>query len=445
MSRNQNEKRRAKKQSGRLTNKIGKSNSINHGTPEKTSEIVKISEFGHRGDGIAKLKNGKNCFIPYTLPGEIVKIEGTKNKYNLLEIQKASKNRIEPFCPHFTICGGCKTQQLELSAYRSWKHGIVEKALKNQGLDVAVDPLIDAHGIGRRRVSFHAKRDKNRINAGLMKYRSHEILDIDNCPILVPALSQGINIVRDIARVIPHRSKPLDIQLTASENGIDCNINGCPVDGSTLFIEITELARKFDLARISLNRDVVIERNVPVISIDDTKITLPPASFLQPTVDGENILASLVLDHIRDATHIADLYCGIGTFAIRMAKWAAVTAFDNDTLSIAALNKAINHTQGLKPALAVERDLAREPLFTKELKKFDAVVFDPPRSGAKTQAEQLAVSNVEKIIAVSCDPASFALDASILNKGGFILKRVTPIDQFKFTPHIELVAKFERA
>jgi len=128
-----------------------------------------------------------------------------------------------------------------------------------------------------------------------------------------------------------------------------------------------------------------------------------------------------------------------------MAKWADVTAFDNDTLSIAALNKAINHTQGLKPAMAVERDLAREPLFPKELKKFDAVVFDPPRSGAKTQAEQLAVSNVERIIAVSCDPASFALDASILSKGGFILKRVTPVDQFKFTPHIELVAQFERA
>jgi 23S rRNA (uracil1939-C5)-methyltransferase len=408
------------------------------------TEIVEISELGHLGDGTAKLQNGENCFIPYTLAGEIVKIRRTKSRYDLIEIQKTSKNRIKPLCQHFTICGGCKVQQLELPTYQSWKRGIVKKALVNQGLNIHVDPLIDAHGLGRRRVTFHTKRDSKDIFAGLMKYRSHEILNIDNCPILVPALSSGINIVRDLARVIPIQSKPTDIQLTASESGIDCNINNFSADGGKLFTKITELANKYNLARVSIDREVIIERNRPVISIGKASVTLPPASFLQATAEGENILSKLILNYVHGAIHIADLYCGIGTFSIRMAKKTKVTAFDNDNLSILALKNATNYAQELKPIMAIERNLSAEPLFPQELKKFDVVVFDPPRSGAKNQAEKLAASDVKKIIAVSCNPSSFASDASILIKGGFTLKQVTPVDQFKFTPHIELVAYFER-
>jgi 23S rRNA (uracil1939-C5)-methyltransferase len=444
MPHDQNKKKRGQNSRKRRVNKPENKDSFDPRPGESISEVVKISEFGHHGDGVATLKNGENCYIPYTLPGETVKIERTRNVYKLIEIQKASENRIKPFCDYFTVCGGCKIQHLELSIYQSWKHGIVQKALINQGIDIPVAPLIDAHGKGRRRVSFHAKRENGQIQVGLMKYHSHEILNIDKCPILVPELSSGINIARDITRVIPSGSKPLNIQLTATESGIDCNINGCPTDGSTLFTKIAELANKYDLARISFDRDIIIERNSPVISIADAKIILPPSSFLQPTISGENILASLVLEHLKDVTQIADLYCGIGTFAIRMAKRSTITAYDNNALSIEALTKAINHTQGLKPVIAIERDLSREPLFPQELKKFGAIIFDPPRAGAAVQAQQLATSTVNKIIAVSCNPASFALDASILIKGGFVLKRVTPIDQFKFTSHIELVALFER-
>jgi 23S rRNA (uracil1939-C5)-methyltransferase len=444
MPHDQNKKKRGKNRRKQGVNKPRDKGSVDFRLGEKVSEIVKISEFGHHGDGIATLKNGEKCYIPYTLTNEIVKIERIRNNYKLIEIQKASENRVEPFCDHFTVCGGCKIQQLELSIYQSWKHGIIQKALMNQGIDIQVAPLIDAHGAGRRRVSFHAKREDGQIHVGFMKYHSHEILNIDKCPILVPELSSGINIARDITRVIPSGSKHLNIQLTATENGIDCNINGCSTDGSTLFAEIAELANKYNLARISLDRELIIERNPAIISIENTKITLPPSSFLQPTTSGENILASLVLEYVKDVTQIADLYCGIGTFAIRMAKKSTIAAYDNNALSIKALIKAVNHAHGLKPVIAIERDLSREPLFPQELKKFDAIVFDPPRAGAAAQAQQLAASTVNKIVAVSCDPASFALDASILTKGGFAIKRVTPVDQFKFTSHIELVALFER-
>ena len=420
------------------------SNSTNHNRSKETSEMVEILELGHHGDGIAKSQDGKNCFVPYTLPGETAEIRHSENSCSLVEIHKASEDRIKPICQYFTTCGGCKTQHITLSMYQSWKRGIVKKALINQGLNINVDPLIDAHGQGRRRVSFHAKRDKNGIFAGLMKYRSHEILSIDHCPILVPTLSTGIQIVRDLARLITIQSKPADIQLTASESGIDCNINNFSADERTLFTAITELAYKHNLSRISRDREVIIERNPPIVSIDKAKITLPPASFLQATVKGENILSKLVLDYVSDAVHIADLYCGIGTFTIRMAEKAKVTAFDNDKLSISALKKAINHTQGLKPIITNERNLSTEPLFPQELKKFDTVVFDPPRSGAKNQVQQLVASDVKRIIAVSCNPTSFASDATVLTTGGFTLKRVTPVDQFKFTPHIELVAQFER-
>jgi 23S rRNA (uracil1939-C5)-methyltransferase len=444
MTNNQNKKKYGQSRRNRKVNKPRSDSSVNSKPGNIFPEVVKISEMGHLGDGIATLKNGETCFIPYVLTDEIVKIERAENIYKLIEIQKESENRIKAFCNHFTVCGGCKIQQLEISIYQSWKHSIVQKALMNQGIDAYVSSLIDAHGAGRRRVSFHAKLENGQVHAGLMKYRSHDILNIDKCPILVPELSSGIKIARDIARIIPSGSKPLQIQLTATENGIDCNVNDYHGDASKLFTEIAELANTYGIARISLDRDIIIERKPPFISIAKTRITLPPSSFLQPTIRGENILASLVLKYLKDVKQIADLYCGIGTFAIRLAKHSTVTAYDTDGLSVRALTKAVNKTYGLKPVIAIERDLHKDPLFPQELKKFEAIVMDPPRAGAAAQAKKIAASSIKTIVVVSCNPGSFALDASILIKGGFVLKCITPVDQFKFTSHIELVALFKR-
>jgi 23S rRNA (uracil1939-C5)-methyltransferase len=445
MVRDYREKRRGKNP-GRKSSKGSADRKSTAYVPQvKKFETVEITELGRRGDGIAKLENGDSCFVPYTLAGETIAIAHNENRAEIVEIKKASPDRIEPFCPHFANCGGCATQHVSQTTYKEWKRGIVETALINKGLTSEIDPLIDAHGAGRRRVTFHAKREKNQVQAGLMKHRSHRILDLDTCPILTPELASGIEITRGFAAFVPSRSKPLDIQLTATENGIDCNIRGSSEGGSNLFTEIAEIADKYNLSRVTFGRDIVIERHAPIISVDDVKVTLPPASFLQPTADGEQVLASLVIEHLEGATQIADLYCGIGPFALRLAKQSTITAFDNDAPSITALINAVNHVQGLKPITALQRDLSEDPLLPQELNKFDAVVFDPPRAGALAQVEQLAASTINTIVAVSCDPASFAKDAAALVQSGFILECVTPIDQFKYTAHVELVALFKRA
>ncbi len=174
------------------------------------------------------------------------------------------------------------------------------------------------------------------------------------------------------------------------------------------------------------------------------RVSLPPGSFLQATVAGEETLAALAVKHAGRAKHIADLFCGVGPFALRLAEKSRVTAYDSDAGAIAALQKAVASTPGLKPVKAETRDLFRRPLVAEELRDFDAVVFDPPRQGAQAQAERLSASKVPVVIAVSCNVATFARDARILIDGGYKIEDVTPVDQFRHTPHIELVARFRR-
>jgi 23S rRNA (uracil1939-C5)-methyltransferase len=416
----------------------------NYTAPEKVRETVEITELGRRGDGIAALANGETCFVPHTLAGEIVEVERSGNRSHIIEIKTASPDRVDPICPHFGTCGGCALQHVSPALYQNWKRGIVETALSHKGLTPEIDPLIDGHGEGRRRVTLHAKREKNEVSAGFMKARSHRILDLDACPILEPTLAPGLDIARAFAALVPTRSKPLDIQFTATDNGLDCNILGSAIDGAEIFSEVTELANEHNLARVSFDSEIIIERQPPSVMIGEAKLTLPSASFLQATQAGEEILANLLLEHLEDASKIADLFCGLGPYALRLAEFAAIYAADNDAASIAALTHAANNAQNLKAIEAVKRDLFEMPLMPAELNKFEAVLFDPPRAGAKEQAEQLAASSVKLVVAVSCDPVSFARDAAILVEGGYDLKCVTPVDQFKYTPHVELVALFER-
>ncbi len=416
----------------------------NYTAPEKIQETVEITELGRRGDGIATLADDETCFVPYTLAGETVDIERIGNRSQIVTIKTASADRIEPPCPHFGICGGCALQHVSPALYQSWKRGIVETALSHKGLTPEIDPLIDGHGEGRRRVTFHAKREKNEVSAGFMKARSHRILDLDACPILESKLAPSLEIARALAALVPTRSKPLDIQFTVTNNGLDCNILGSAIEGAKIFTEITALANEHDLARVAFDSETIIERHPPSLSIGETKLNLPPACFLQATQAGEEILANLVLEHLEGAAKITDLFCGVGPFALRLAEFAAIYAADNDAASIATLTHAANNAQNIKPIEAVERDLFEMPVMPAELNKFDAVLFDPPRAGAKAQAEQLAASSVKMIVAVSCDPASFARDAATLVEGGYDLKCVTPVDQFKYSAHVELVALFER-
>ncbi|NQV82588.1 MAG: class I SAM-dependent RNA methyltransferase [Rhodospirillales bacterium] len=414
--------------------------------PQPILAGIKITHLGGRGDGIGEVA-GERVFVPYALPGEEVRAMVTGNRAVVEEIVKSSPKRIEPFCPHFTHCGGCAAQHIDQDTYRSWKKGIIEVALANKGLDAPVDDLIDAHGAGRRRVTLHVRFEKGRVRAGFMQARRHELLDLDHCPVLVPALSGAADIARALAAPFTAQGEALDVRITASESGLDCDIrlNGKRAEvGLDARMDLAEIATELDLARVTVDGDLIVERRPPGIRMGAGRVVPPPGGFLQATQAGEDALAALVLGHAGSARRIADLFCGVGPFALRLAAQASVLAADADEAQITALANAVRYCQGLKPLTTEVRDLFRNPYTAWELSGFDCAVFDPPRAGAQVQVREITAAKVPIVIAVSCDPASFARDAAILCAGGYRLERVSPVDQFKYTRHVELVGVFRQ-
>ena len=406
-----------------------------------------IARLGSRGDGIADTAAG-TIYVPYALPGETAEVErwpGHADRRQLIKIDVASPDRIAPVCPHFGICGGCALQHLATARYRDWKRALVVAALARAGLDAPIDDLIDAHGEGRRRAVFHARVSaRDVIEVGFSALKAHHVVAIDRCPILAPGLAGAIEAAWAIAEALAATHKPLDIQVTATDAGLDVDVRG---SGALSAADVTALARvaeRRNLARLTRHGEIVAQRMLPTIRIGRAQLVLPPGAFLQATAAGEVNLARLVEAHCGDANTVADLFCGVGPFALRLAERARVTAADNNADAIAALRHAAAGTRGLKPVATQVRDLFRSPLVPAELKQFDAVVFDPPRQGAEAQARELAASIVPAVVAVSCNPTTFARDARILIDGGYRLVRVTPVDQFLYSAHVEVVACFKK-
>jgi 23S rRNA (uracil1939-C5)-methyltransferase len=410
-------------------------------------ERLLIDHVGHRGDGVA-LAGGTAVYVPYTLGGETVEashVPGHPDRRQLLAIETASPERIAPFCPHFGVCGGCAIQHWQPDRYRAWKRNLVVETLKQAHLDCEVAPLVDGHGLGRRRMTLHARMGTHDVlKVGFAAAYSHDIVPVDRCPILDPGLDGALDAAWALAEPLIKTGKPLDIQITATSNGFDIDVRGSGPLPANMVAALSRLAEQHRLARLTRHGELVLLRLPPVIAIGAAQVTLPPGSFLQATTLGEEALAGLVAAHCRRAKYIADLFCGVGPFALRLATTARIAAFDSDAGAVTALQKAATATSGLKPVKTEVRDLFRRPLMPQELRDFDAVVFDPPRQGAQAQALQLAASKVAIVVAVSCNIATFARDARILVDGGYRLEGVTPVDQFRHTPHVELVAKFVR-
>jgi 23S rRNA (uracil1939-C5)-methyltransferase len=411
------------------------------------TERLAVVRMGHRGDGIADAPDHA-VYVPYALPGETVEVEavpGHPDRRRLLAVKVASRERVAPICPHFGTCGGCAVQHWDFASYRAWKRGLVTEALAQAGLQVPVDDLIDAHGEGRRRAVFHARsRGHDILEVGFAAYHSHRIVDIDRCPVLAPALDGAIDAAWDLAEIVKHKGKPLDIQVTATEGGMDVDLRGSGALPPELITKLAQAAQTHRLTRLSRHGELVAQRAVPLVRIGKAAVALPPGAFLQATAEGEAALARLVCAYAGTARNVADLFCGVGPFALRLAERAQVTAADADAAAIAALGAAAQATSSLKPVTTVMRDLYRRPFAEPELEPFDAVVFDPPRQGALAQAQRLAHSAVPVVIAVSCNAATFPRDARILVDGGYRLEAVTPVDQFRYTPHVEIVARLVR-
>lgn len=416
--------------------------------------LLDIERLGARGDGVAQTARGP-LFVAGALPGERVSAAiGAGDRARLVAIEQASAERIAPFCPHFGRCGGCSVQHLAPAPYADWKRGIVVAALAAARIpeaDALVAPLVDARGAGRRRMTLHARARQGGVAGGVagggvavgfMAARSHALVPIETCPAAEPGLDGAAPAAHALAALLAASGKPLDIQASASEAGLDIDIRGHgPVSGKqrTLLIAAAE---RLDLARLSWHGEVLVERRPPLVRMGRAAVVPPPGSFLQATGAGEAALAALVeaaLEPARKGKRVADLFAGSGPFALRLAERIAVHAVESEAGALAALEKAARATPGLRPITTERRDLFRRPLLAPELAGFDAVVLDPPRAGAEAQVRRLAETPVAAIAYVSCDPATFARDAAILVAGGYTLARVTPVDQFAYTGHVELV------
>jgi 23S rRNA (uracil1939-C5)-methyltransferase len=410
-------------------------------------ERLVIARLGSRGDGIADTAAG-TLYVPYALPGETAEVEpwpGHADRRHLIKIDVASPDRIAPVCPHFGICGGCALQHLATARYRDWKRALVVASLARAGLDAPVDDLIDAHGEGRRRAVFHARVSaRDVIEVGFAAQKAHHVVAIDRCPILAPALAGAIEAAWAITEAFAATHKPLDIQVTATDAGLDVDVRGSGPLTAAAMTALARVAERRNLARLTRHGEIVAQRVLPTVGIGRAQLVLPPGAFLQATAAGAANLARLVEAYCGGASTVADLFCGVGPFALRLAERARVTAADHDADAIAALRRAAAGAKGLKPLAAQVRDLFRSPFVPAELKQFDALVFDPPRQGAEAQARELAASIVPVVVAVSCNPTTFARDARILVDGGYRLARVTPVDQFLYSAHVEVVACFKK-
>jgi 23S rRNA (uracil1939-C5)-methyltransferase len=407
------------------------------------AERVAIERLGARADGIAHL-GGQAVYVPYALPGEAVLIEPDGSRSRLVEVQTPSPDRIDPFCPYFFACGGCLTQHIAEPVYAGWKRGLLTAALERAALETTVDPLIDAHGGGRRRITLHARFHEGKVRVGYMAARSHQLVEIASCPIAEPGVSKAPGIARALAEALSSARKPLDFQITATEAGLDIDIRGHGEPNDRERQALIATAATQDLASLSVDGETLVERRAPLVSMGRARVVPPPGGFLQATRVGEEALAALVCEACAGAKRVADLFAGCGPFALRLAERQEVHAVDGDPRSIAALDKAARGTAGLRPVTSETRDLFRRPLLAVELARFEAAVIDPPCAGAEAQIKRLAEAQVEAVVSVSCDVGTFVRDAATLVRAGYRLERVTPVDQFKYSPHLEIVGVLRR-
>jgi 23S rRNA (uracil1939-C5)-methyltransferase len=407
------------------------------------TELLTIVSLGAGGDGVAETANGP-VYVPEALPGEIVRVEIEGDRGQVTERQTASPDRIEPFCPYFGRCGGCVAQHIGPSLYGAWKRGKVASALARAGVPAEVGPLIDGHGEGRRRVTFHAREIEGEMQVGFMAARSHHLIEIERCPITVEALATAPQAAAALARHMRGVRKPLDIAVTATRGGLDIDLRGSgPLGERRRQILIAEAAA-LGLARLALHGETLIEHRRPIIMMGRGEVAPPPGGFVQATERGERELSAIVVEGCRTAKRVADLFAGSGPFSLRLAETAEVHAVESDRHALAALDRAVRATPGLRQVTTETRDLFRRPLLSPELARFDAVVLDPPRAGAEAQCRQLVLSSLEIVIMVSCDPGTFSRDAAILTGAGFAAERIVPVDQFAWSAHVEIAGVFRR-
>jgi 23S rRNA (uracil1939-C5)-methyltransferase len=405
-----------------------------------------IAAVGAQGDGLAA---GRPIFVPLTLPGERVAAQVSGDRAEMTAILRASPDRVEPPCPHFGDCGGCGLQQWAPEPYLAWKAEQVRFALSRERIETEILPTFATPPGSRRRLALHARREGRAAVIGFKARRSWRLAHIDSCVVADPALVAAFPALERLAApFLEHPKSAPTLHVTLTDTGLDIDITGVERRSGGLSADArmvaAEAASAADFARVTLAGEIVYMARQPMVRLGAASVALPAGAFLQAAPQAERAIGDFAVAAAAGAHRIADLYCGVGTFTFRLAEIAPVLAADAAGPAVRALSAAMASAPGLKPIAAETRDLDRRPVLAEELKKVDVALFDPPRAGAFEQTAQIAKSKVARVIGVSCNPATFARDARALVDAGFVLERVLPVDQFLWSPHIELVSVFSR-
>jgi 23S rRNA (uracil1939-C5)-methyltransferase len=400
-----------------------------------------IKRLGIYGDGIA---DGP-VFVPMTLPGEVV--TGTLEGTTLREVKiiTPSDDRVAPPCRHFKSCGGCQLQHASDAVVAAFKTDIVAQALAAQGIQAPIRPIVTSPAQSRRRATFAARRTKKGAMSGFYGRASDTVVEIPDCKLVEPELIAARDIAEALAELGGSRKATLAVTVTTSRVGLDIQVSGGkPIDGP-LRITLAALCDARGFARLTWDEEVIAQRAPPVQRFGKADVCPPPGAFMQATAHGEAHLLSAVQEAVQGAKRVIDLFAGCGTFTLPLAENAEVFAVEGDGAMMAAMDKGWRMAKGLKTVTHVTRDLYRRPLLPDEFVKYDAVVMDPPRNGAEAQTAELVRSKIKRVAYVSCNPVTFARDAAQLIEGGFTLDWVQPVDQFRWSSHVEIAAQLSRA
>lgn len=402
---------------------------------------VTIERLGHLGDGIAP----GPIFVPRTLPGEVVEGALDGDRISDPRILRPVADRVCAPCVHYKTCGGCALLHASDDFVAEWKVNSVAAALQARNLPTPIRTVHTSPAQSRRRVTFSGRRTKSGATVGFHERRGETIVRVPGCIVIRPAIAGVIPTLEQLTAMGASRKGEMKFAVTETETGLDVSVSGGKELTLQLRQEIVRIAEDADLARLTWSDEPVVERRLPTVTIGRARAPLPPGAFLQATREGEIALQLAVSAALEDAAGpVVDLFSGLGTFALQIAARREVHAVEASPGLISALDSGWRHSAGLRRITTEIRDLFRRPLLPNELDRFAAVVIDPPRAGAQAQAATIGRSAIKRVAAVSCNPVTFARDAALLISAGFTLNRIDVIDQFRWSPHIEIAAQFSR-
>jgi 23S rRNA (uracil1939-C5)-methyltransferase len=399
-----------------------------------------IERLGHLGDGIS----AGPVFVPLTLPGEVVEGAVTGDRMAAPLIVTPSSDRVRAPCQHYRSCGGCSLMHASDTFVEGWKADVVRAALTAQGLDAPVRRVLTSPPRSRRRATFAGKRTRSGALVGFHARGSDSVVAIPDCHLLHGGLIALLPVLAEITAAGASRSATLALSATMTADGADIVVEGGKPMTPELFGDLARLAEAADLARLTWGADVVATQRMPGQTLGGQRVVPPPGAFLQATKAGEAALQAAVNEAVGSCDAISDLFAGCGTFALDLARRASVHAVESDADMLAALDAAWRGAPGLKRVTTETRDLFRRPLMADELKAFGAIVIDPPRAGAEAQTAEIARSAIACVAMVSCNPVTFARDARIMIDAGFRIGWIDVVDQFRWSPHVELAARLSR-